>query len=75
MDRLPNGTKVYIVGKTIGNSFEDTEIYEKGQDFGYIRGWKEEYECYIVRWDEGTEVRGDYFAPSDLTICINKGRA
>ena len=23
MDRLPNGTKVYIVGKTIGNSFED----------------------------------------------------
>lgn len=70
---LPNGTKVYILDKTIGNSFEETEIYQRGQNYGYIRGWKEEKDCYVIRYDEGEEMRGDYFAPSDITLALNKG--
>lgn len=75
MNRLPNGTRVYILDKTVGSEFEGTEIYKRGQNFGYIRGWKDDLDCYIIRWDEGTEVRGDYFRPEDVAISLNKGRA
>ena len=74
MNILPNGTKVFILDKTIGQPFEETEIYRRGQNYGYIEGWKEERDCYVIRYDEGEELRGDYFAPSDITIALNKGQ-
>lgn len=74
MNKIPKGARVFILGKTIGRSFETTKIYDKGQNFGYVRGWKEEMECYVVRWDNGDELKGDYFMPEDLSLVINKGR-
>lgn len=75
MNRLPNGTRVIILDKTIGSVFENTEIYRKGQNFGYIRGWKDEMDCYVVRWDKGEDMKGDYFYPEDLALAINKGKS
>lgn len=74
MKILPNGTRVIILGKTVGGSFEKTEIFERGQNYGYIRGYREDMECYVVRYDNGEEMRGDYFAPCDITIALNKGQ-